>query len=386
MSRQISCPRCNYLVYPHESKCSQCGIDLAIAAVLAERQMLLPDKSYPAAPVTPEILVPRLGEYLVEKGELLPSDLEKALKFQEENNEAGKPLLLGQALLELNMIDSETLDKVVTFQILELQEALRRSNQDLEMRVVERTRDLEEALDKLNGLNQLKANFIANISHELRTPLTHIKGYLDLLVEKELGPLNVDQMDAIAVLKKSESRLEALIEDLIQFALASRGDLSLNLTPVDLAAVIRIIIEEFVDQAKSAKISLEVDLPSKLSPVHCDQEKISWVINQLLDNAIKFTNEGGRVKIEAQQSNGFVSLVVSDTGIGISSGQLEEIFEPFHQLDSSSTRRYRGTGLGLALSNRIMDAHGARIEATSRLGVGSRFGFSLPVVEQIMEI
>lgn len=386
MSRQISCPRCNYLVDPHEDKCSQCGIDLAIAAVLAERQMLLPDKSYMVSAVTPEILVPKLGEYLVEKGELLPFELEQALKYQEENNTAGKPLLLGQALLELNMIDRETLDEVVTLQILELQEALRRSNRELESHVIERTRDLEEALDKLTELNQLKANFIANISHELRTPLTHIKGYLDLLYEKELGPLNVDQMDAIAVLQRSESRLEGLIEDLIQFALASRGDLSLNLTPVDLAVLIRTILKQFIVLAKSAKISFEVDVPSDLPPVHCDQEKITWVINQLLDNAIKFTNEGGMVKIEAQRSNGFVLLAVSDTGIGISSDQLEEIFEPFHQLDSSSTRRYRGTGLGLALSNRIMDAHGARIEAASKLGVGSRFGFSLPVVEQVMEI
>jgi signal transduction histidine kinase len=386
MYRQISCPRCNYLVNPQESVCSQCGIDLAISAVLAERQLIKPAKSSPPASVTPEILVPRLGEYLVEKGELLPSELDQALNYQVEKARLGRPLLLGQALLELNMIERETLDEVVTLQILELQEALRRSNRELEARVDERTQDLEKALDKLTELNQLKANFIANISHELRTPLTHIKGYLDLLYDEELGPLTVDQMEALAVVKQSEYRLESLIEDLIQFALASRGDLSLNLTPVNLVDMIQKIIEQYSIITESANISLLVDVPSDLPPVHCDQEKISWVLQQLIDNAIKFTMAGGVLKIEAHQRGAEVSIAISDSGIGISSDQQEEIFEPFHQLDGSSTRRYRGTGLGLALSNRIVDAHGARIEVVSSLGVGSRFSFSLPVVEKVLEI
>lgn len=386
MSRQISCPRCNYLVDPHESVCSQCGIDLAIAAVLAERQLIKPAKSSPPTSVTPEILVPRLGEYLVEKGKLLPSELDQALNYQAEKTRLGRPLLLGQALLELNMIERETLDEVVTLQILELQEALRRSNRELEARVDERTQDLEKALDKLTELNQLKANFIANISHELRTPLTHIKGYLDLLYDEELGPLTVDQMEALAVVKQSENRLEGLIEDLIQFALASRGDLSLNLTPVNLVDMIQKIIEQYSIITESANISLLVDVPSDLPPVHCDQEKISWVLQQLIDNAIKFTMAGGVLKIEAHQRGAEVSIAISDSGIGISSDQQEEIFEPFHQLDGSSTRRYRGTGLGLALSNRIVGAHGARIEVVSSLGAGSRFSFSLPVVEKVLEI
>ena len=386
MSRHISCPRCNQLVDSYVSVCSQCGVDLAIAAVLAERQMIMPGKAYPAAPVSPEILVPRLGEYLVEKGALLPSELDQALIYQKEKSELGKPILLGQALLELKMVERETLDEVVTWQILELQEALRQSNSELEVRVVERTRDLEKALDKLTELNQLKANFIANISHELRTPLTHIKGYLDLLFERELGPLNVDQLEALAILRRSESRLEGLIEDLIQFALASRGDLSLNLTPVYIATLIQSVVEQLFDRAKSAQLTVEVYVPDNLPPVHCDREKISWVITQLLDNALKFTTDGGVVKIEAHQNKGYVSIAVADTGIGISSDRLEEIFEPFHQLDGSSTRRYRGTGLGLALSNRIVDAHGAHIDVSSRVGVGSRFEFSLPVVERVMEI
>ena len=193
-------------------------------------------------------------------------------------------------------------------------------------------------------------------------------------------------MEALAVLRRSESRLEGLIEDLIQFALASRGDLSLTLTPVYIATLIQSVVEQLFDRAKSAQLTVEVYVPDNLPPVHCDREKISWVITQLLDNALKFTTDGGVVKIEAHQNKGYVSIAVADTGIGISSDRLDEIFEPFHQLDSSSTRRYRGTGLGLALSNRIVDAHGAHIDVSSRVGVGSRFEFSLPVVERVMEI
>jgi len=126
-------------------------------------------------------------------------------------------LLLGQVLRELQLVDAETLDQVITEQILQLQSALREANRQLERRVEERTRDLQRALERLTELNQLKANFIANISHELRTPLAHLKGYLDLLKENGFGALNEQQKGAVDILQRSELRLEKLIEDLISF-------------------------------------------------------------------------------------------------------------------------------------------------------------------------
>jgi signal transduction histidine kinase len=247
--------------------------------------------------------------------------------------------------------------------------------------VHERTIALEQAVEKLGELSQLKNNFIANVSHELRTPLTHIRGYLDLLAEGGLGPLVEPQVEALSVMRAAEERLEGLIEALIQFSLISREQFTLNWSQVDISSILEETVGRVQGKAETASLSFEVELTADLPLVRCDAEKISWVIGQLLDNACKFTPEGGSVKLEAYQSNNFVKISVTDTGIGIPSHRLDEIYEPFHQLDGSITRRYNGTGLGLALSQRIMAAHGTQIEALSMEGQGSRFEFSLPVAE-----
>ena len=383
MVSQICCPHCGQPVVENARTCGNCGVDLAIAAVLAERE-ILPFRFAGTLPVTPEILVPRLGEYLVEKGKLAQADLDRALEFQKQRGEAGRSLLLGQALCELKLITSEELDKAITEQILNLQIALKRSNLELEARVHERTIALERAVEKLGELSQLKANFISNVSHELRTPLTHIKGYLDLLAGSNLGPLSEAQADAVRIMQAAEERLESLIEDLIQFSLVARDQFTVSLSPVDIPAIIRENVSRVQVKLEGAGLSFELNLSGDLPPVRCDGEKISWVIGQLLDNACKFTPRGGKVKLEAYQSNNFVKISVTDTGIGIPTQRLEEIYEPFHQLDGSITRRYNGTGLGLSLSKRILAAHGTHIVVLSKEGQGSRFEFSLPLAESIL--
>jgi len=355
-------------------------MDLAIAAAMAERE-ITPTRLPAGMVVTPEILVPRLGEYLVEKGHLTPANLERVLAYQQQKAIEGEPLLIGQVLRELRLIQPEVLDNAITEQIFQLQNALKRSNQELEARVHERTRELEKAIEKLSELNQLKANFIANVSHELRTPLTHIKGYLDILADGQLGPLVQVQSDALGVMRRAELRLESLIEDLIQFALVSRGEVSIDLAPVDIAMVLRILVEQANHRAKSSGITVGLQLAEGLPQVLCDGEKIAWVLTQLLDNALKFSSKGGQVKVDAFQDDKFVRIAVMDSGIGIPAERLAEIFEPFHQLDSSSTRRYGGTGMGLALSQRIVNAHNSALQVQSRVGEGTRIEFVLPVVE-----
>ncbi len=161
------------------------------------------------------------------------------------------------------MINRETLDQAITAQILQLQNALNVSNQSLKQRVEERTQELRQALERLSELNQLKSNFIANISHELRTPLTHIKGYLDILGDGGLGPLNENQVEALNVLKKAETRLERLIEDLIQFSLAARGDLSLNRGEIEIDKLIQIAVDRSLSKARQQELSLKVNLQRK---------------------------------------------------------------------------------------------------------------------------
>jgi len=356
-----------------------------MAAVIAEQKFYLPAVLPEGLPLVPEILVPRLGEYLLEKGNITHAQLSRALQHQAEMANSGHPILLGQALRELGFVDTETLDQAITVQILQLHYVLEDINRQLERRVQERTHELEQALQNLAELNQLKANFIANISHELRTPLTHIKGYLDILAEGSLGSLTPQQNKVLGVIRKAEGRLEKLIEDLIQYSFAARGALNLKLTTTNLSEVVKSAINQVSHKAETAGISIGITLPQDLPPVRCDKDKIAWVLAQLLDNAVKFTSEGGLVELEALPDDRFISIAVTDTGIGIPPERMNELFEPFHQLDSSTTRRYGGTGLGLALSSRILEGHGTRLKVQSVVGEGSRFEFSLPIAAKSKE-
>jgi signal transduction histidine kinase len=345
--------------------------------------IIVPDPKNPRPPLTPEILVPRIGDHLVEKGLLSEADLHKALQEQANLRDQGANILLGEILVRLGMIDRATLDAAVTEQIILLRAALQETNAQLEKRVQERTQELQNALLKLSELNQLKSNFIANISHELRTPLTHIKGYVELLVSGAMGELNEQQMSSMQVVQRSTERLEQQIEDLIRFSLASRGEFTLQVTPVNLYKLGEQVISRSQNKAKDRQIELINLIPADLSPVKADEEKLSWALLQLLDNAIKFTGPNGRVEMSATCEDQVVDVRVTDNGIGIPSDRLEEIFEPFHQLDGSATRRYGGTGLGLALVRQIVEAHGTSIKVESTVDQGSNFHFSLAAVDEI---
>jgi len=376
----VSCPRCGEPVDPQIRDCVYCGVNLALAALLAERDITAESIHSGNIPISPEILVPRLGDYLIEKGVLNPADLQKALDHQAALEADGQTCLIGETLLELGLVDKETLDQVITEQILQLQSALQQTNMTLENRVRERTAELEKALNRLAELNQLKSNFIANISHELRTPLTHIKGYLELLIEGGLGILTTEQSDALQVMTNSEERLEQLIEDLIQFSLVARGQLDLRIVPVNLDDILEEAVQGSRQRCDKANLSLVNDFPQRLPLVSADHAKIIWVLNQLLDNAIKFTPSGGEIQFRVEEGENRVTLSILDTGIGIAPDRFDEIFELFHQLDNSATRRYGGTGLGLALVKKIVEAHGSTIQVNSSVGEGSKFTFSLPIV------
>lgn len=329
--------------------------------------------------IAPETLVPRLGELLIERGLLEIEDLDAALDFQRDKIACGEPCLIGQALVELGFVDQYSIDEIVTVQIFQLQHQLERTNRELEQRVEDRTAELKQALSKLTELNQLKSNFISNISHELRTPLTHIKGYLDILADQSLGPLTPLQEDAITVLMRSEDRLEQLIDDLIQFSLAVKGELSLSLKPLEIRKLVDAYLPQTIKKANAKDIELNLNIPADLPKILADEDKMQWVFNQLLDNGIKFTPSGGQVRLSAGQEGDLVKCIISDSGIGIPEERIAEIFEPFHQLDGSVTRRYSGTGLGLAMVYRILEAHEASMVVESSPGKGTRFTFSLPV-------
>lgn len=330
------------------------------------------------AKLSPEMLVPRMGEYLVQKGLISEMDLQRALAYQQEALSKGEHALLGQALMDLNLLDRDTLDQVVTEQIIQLRSALQSANRNLEQRVRERTSDLNDALTRLSELSQMKANFVANISHELRTPLTHIKGYLELLVSESLGNVSDEQRHALKVSQRSAGKLEDLIEDLIMFSLASKGELSMKLESVDIRRLVSLAAKSAVRKADDRGVHIEVNASEAIPFAQADGEKISWIISQLMDNGIKFTPSGGTVTVSLEEDGkNLIQVSVSDTGVGIPQHRMTEIFEPFHQLDGSPTRRYGGTGLGLSLVRQIVEAHGSLLDVKSSEGKGTTFKFPL---------
>ena len=337
-------------------------------------------------PLTPEALVPRLGEYLVDKGVLSAADLQRALAYQEQSRETGEARPIGLILIDLGMIDAATRESAITELISQLRATLQEANQQLELanqqlekRVEERTAELQKALEKLAELGQLKANIVANISHELRTPLTHLKGYLELLLAGDLGQLNEAQHNGLQVMERSADRLGRLIEDLILFSVSERDQIHLRIVAFPMSQVCMGAIHKSSSKARERNIQLIIECDPDLPMVDADEEKISWVVLQLIDNAIKFTPLGGKVKLEVTQEGPFLNVVVIDPGIGIPPGREHEIFESFYQLDGSSTRRAGGTGLGLALAKKIVEAHGSVIRVASQEGKGSNFAFHLKI-------
>ncbi len=335
-------------------------------------------------PLSPELLVPRLGEYLVEKGQIQAEELSRALEYQQTLRKEGDYRLIGQILIDLDIIDSSTRETAITELVLQLRTALQEANQQLvdanqqlEHRVQERTAELQRAMEKLAEVNQLKANIVANISHELRTPLTHLRGYLELLKAGDLGKNNEQQQNALTIMDRSSERLGRLIEDLILFSVSERDKMHVQFTPFALPALLAAAAQKTSQKCKDRNIKMVVDCEQDLPQVEGDEEKVTWVILQFIDNAIKFTQPGGTVTLRAAKEGKLVNISVNDTGMGIPTTRIEEIFDAFHQLDGSTTRRVGGTGLGLALAKRIVEAHGSIIRVTSDVGKGSCFTFSL---------
>jgi signal transduction histidine kinase len=377
----LECPNCGTTVPSAQQYCPSCGVDVILYTDQLFRQRLEEALApAPGAPTSVEELIPRMGESLVAQKVITPEQLQAALTEQAHRRTAGKEdLRLGQVLLAMGFLQREQLDRAVARMMKELQNSLQIANRNLEERVRERTAELSRALERLSELNQLKANFVANISHELRTPMTHIIGYLDLLSDDTFGNLSAQQREAVDTIGRAAQRLHGLIEDLIQFSDTSTAGISLNLQPLDLRQVIQESMVKLMARAQNARLHIEVNLPPDLPPVQADARKLTWVVSQLIDNGIKFTPPGGTVSLRAGVAGARIWLSVTDTGIGIPAARMDELFQPFHQLDGSATRQRGGTGMGLSLCRQIIEAHGSKLTVQSKEGKGSSFLFDLAV-------
>ena len=195
---------------------------------------------------------------------------------------------------------------------------------------------------------------------------------------KSLGPITEEQIHALQVSQRSTARLESLIEDLIMVSITSRGELTLAQDIVDIRRMANLTVNAVSDKAEKREVTVHAVLDKRLPPVQADNQKIAWVLGQLLDNGIKFTPAGGRVVLRIEhESDKLISISVTDTGIGIPADRMGEIFQPFHQLDGATTRRHGGTGLGLLLVRQIVEAHGSMLEVKSVAGRGTTVKFPL---------
>lgn len=238
---------------------------------------------------------------------------------------------------------------------------------------------LHEVNEELKTLDEMKTNLLSNVSHELRTPLVSVMGYTDMILNGKVGPVNDTQAEYLGISLRNIEKLVTLIENLLDFSRLHRGDEDMVFDTFDLAECARSSMQIVRPVADAREIQLILNCPEEKVLVEGDKGKVGQVFNNLLSNAVKFNENGGKVQIDLNVTEENVEAVVSDTGIGIPEAALDKIFSRFYQVDSSSTRKYGGTGIGLAIAQDIMRLHGSRIYVSSKPGEGAVFRFSMPL-------
>ncbi len=240
---------------------------------------------------------------------------------------------------------------------------------------------LQAQHDELQSLDQLKSQVLANVSHELRTPLVTIRGYNELILRGEMGPLTDRQRKGLDVSARSIGKLLRLIENLIDFARLERNRLSLSTERLDLGGILSDVVTDVADAMQAKNLTLKLDLHPEPLLVLGDRARLGQAFRNLVDNAEKFSDFSGTVELALTREGDEIHCRISDRGIGIPPEEHERIFETFYQVDGSSTREYPGLGIGLAVVREVMELHGGRVEVTSEPGEGSQFLVVLPTAD-----
>jgi PAS domain S-box-containing protein len=227
-------------------------------------------------------------------------------------------------------------------------------------------------------LERLKSDFISTVSHELRTPLTSIKGYVDLVLAGDVGPLTPEQKEFLTIVSQNTTRLTELINDLLEIERLESGRIEFEFAELDLAEVLENVARSLHVNAEQKGLEFLTEIPSGLK-VRGDRERLAQVFLNLLSNAIKYT-PAGTVELRAHQEDDAVVVEVRDTGIGLSESDLQKLFQKFFRSDNPYVRKAGGTGLGLSIAKAIVERHGGTITVTSQLGQGSTFTVRLPAL------
>jgi signal transduction histidine kinase len=259
----------------------------------------------------------------------------------------------------------------------------------------EKTTKLQDAYDRLKELDRLKSNFLATVSHELRTPLTSIIGYSEMLAEGLAGELQGEQLEFVKTIHAKGEQLLQLIMGLLDLSKLESGTMSLRKKAMLIEPVLHDVLSTLAPNARKKGVKLHIDVEPGLGELKGDPERLRQVFINLVDNALKFTPQGGSVTMRARMKTddsggddaGFALLApaqasievrVIDTGIGIPPRERQKVFDAFYQVDSSSTREYGGTGLGLSIVKRLVEAHGGTISIAENEPHGTQFIVSIP--------
>jgi signal transduction histidine kinase/CheY-like chemotaxis protein len=250
----------------------------------------------------------------------------------------------------------------------------------LAQRVTERTAELSFSNAELARTARAKDEFLATMNHELRTPLNAVLLYSESLQTQLPGPLNERQLRAVGGIRESANHLLLLINDILDVAKMDAGKLSLDIAPTSIEAVCQSSLRLVSEMARKKRLDLHFSFNAKTSHVDADERRLKQMLVNLLSNAIKFTPDEGKIGLEVvgDAGNNTIQFTVWDTGIGISQEDAKKLFQPFVQLDSSHSRHYGGTGLGLFLVYRMAELHGGGVSVSSEVNQGSRFTIALP--------
>lgn len=241
---------------------------------------------------------------------------------------------------------------------------------------------LDVSYRELQKLNAAKDEFVSLASHQLRTPATGVKQYIALLLEGYMGELSEQQIDCLQKAYDSNNRQIEIINDLLHVAQLDAGKVILKKSDVDAGKLIEDIIDEHVDTFKDRRQKIHLDLPSKPAKIHIDAVRFRMVLENLIDNASKYTPERGEITVALATSKTGALISVSDTGIGISRKELPTLFEKFTRVSSPLTQHIAGSGLGLYWVDKVVGLHGGRIEVDSTPGKGSTFRLILPAEDK----
>ena len=263
---------------------------------------------------------------------------------------------------------------------------LSEERRNLEYMVNQRTKELNESLHRLEGTNlhlqevlQHKIRFLNTMSHEFRTPLNAIIGFTELLNKQYFGKLNDKQLEYVSLISNGGEHLLELINDILDIAKIDAGSMELNLEQFKAIDFIHEIVSLLNSQFKEKNIQLSYSIEPESIILNADRRKAKQIMLNLLSNALKFTPEYGKVKVLAQIDDNYITISVIDTGCGIKEEEKEKIFSEFYQSDQTRDSALGGTGIGLALTKRLVEMHGGSIGLTSSYGKGSAFWFSIPI-------